>query len=251
MIRIRLPLAIPTATLFFATALYAVEPAPGSTRAEVEAELGKPTALRSTPDGDIAVYTRGTVTYRAGSAAELKLIPRETWLKQVEARKKAAEEAGLRAERQAAEYARLLAEAVKARETLLASESFKQLSPAAKVARLNLLLIEHPKADVALLRADLAKSAAGERDYALRLSSAEAACAESDRKLTEIVAKLEETRRELDAANGRAQAATKRIDQLELNLNNLAANYRGMSEIVSTKFELPAGGITTKQVISK
>lgn len=245
------PRAYSSAVLVFAIAAHAAEPVAGATRAEVEVELGKPTGVRSTPTGDIAVYARGTVTYRAGRAAELKLIPRETWLKQVEAEKKVAEENRLRAERHAAEYARQLAEATKVRDALLASEAFKQLSPSAKIARLDALLIEHPRADVALLRADLAKTVAGERDTARRLAYAEAACAESDRKLTEITTKLDETRTALDAANRRAEAATKRIEQLELGLRALADHYRGMNELVRTQFETPAGGATTKQVISK
>jgi hypothetical protein len=247
---VRLP-TLPLFLLILATRGLAAEPVPGATRKEIEAELGKPTGVRATPAGDIAVYARGTVTYRDGRAAELRLIPRDVWLKQLEAEKKAAEEARLRAKRLAAEYALRLAEASKARDALLASESFKQLSPAAKIVRIDELLREHPVADVTLLRADLAKTVAGERDAARRLAGTEAALAEADNKLTAITDKLNETRNALDAANRRAEAATKRIEQLELGLRALADHYRGMDELVRTKFESPAGGITTQQVISK
>lgn len=244
-------IALSLAALFFASGLHAAEPATGATRAEIEAELGKPTAVRATPAGDIAVYARGTITYRAGRATELKLVPLDTWLRQIETEKKVAEENRLRAERLAAERARRLAEDEKARDALLAAESYKQLSPAARLARLDALMLDHPLADVALLRADLAKTVAGERSSALRLAEAEAARAESDRKLTELASKLDETRDALDAANRRAEAATRRIEQLELGLRTLAEHYRGMDELVRTQIDTPSGGITTKRVISK
>lgn len=243
--------ALPFAALFLFAALHAAEPTAGATRAEIEAELGKPTGVRSTATGDIAVYPRGTVTYRGGRAAELKLIPRETWLKQLEAEKKAAEEARLRAKRLADEYARSLVEAMKARDALLASEAFKQLSPSAKIVRLDELLRQHPAADVTLLRADLTKTVAVERDTARRLADAEAACAEADRKLAVITDSLNETRRALDAANIRAEAATKRIEQLELGLRAMADHYRNMDTIMRSQLETASGSITTKQVISR
>lgn len=202
-------------SLLLAGTSLAADPAPGASRASVEAELGTPTATRQSGGLEISAYPRGTVTYRDGRATELKILSRDEWAAKLAEEKRAADATRARREKLAADRAKRFADANAARDALLGEESYKQLGPDGRLARIDRLVLAHPEADVALIRADLAGRLAESQLARKRDADAEAFRKDSDAHLKQLGASLADTRAQLAEAGARLVAAEKKIEALD------------------------------------
>lgn len=213
------PLAL--ALLLATTPALAADPGVGATRAAVEAELGTPTGTRRADGAEISAYPRGTVTYRDGRATELKILSRDEWAAKLAEKKRADDEARARREKLAADRAKRFAEANAARDALLGEESYKQLGADGRLARINALALAHPEAEVALIRADLARQIAEAQLARKREAEAEVFRKESDAHLKQLGASLTDTRTQLAEAGTRLVASEKKIEALTRDVEAL------------------------------
>ena len=229
-------LALPAALL--APAL-AAEPALGDTRATVEAELGKPSATRTSGDSRISVYSRGTVTYRDERVIALKLISPDELQRRREREKALAEEKRRMAERLEAERVRRLAEANAARDAMLAQPDFPLLSTAGRIERVESLLASHPVAEVAHLLHDLRRTADAEKEARRLAAEADRAKIAQARRIADLSSRLESAEKASSDSAGALADARRRIAQLEGEVATLHTRVVNREELVRTRAVYP------------
>ncbi len=221
--------------LFVCALAGAADPAVGDARKAVEAELGAPVATRVTPEGEVALYERGTVTYRDGRVSALKIVPSDEWRR----RNEAAEAVRRRAEILEGERLKRVAEANAARDALLVRPDFSLLSPAGKIERLEALLAEQPQAEVVPLLADLRRTLAADTASRKLAEDADRARLAQARRVDELVSRLDAAEKARAAAERSADAAAARIGVLERELATLNGRMAVMEDLVRTRVVYP------------
>lgn len=200
-------LLLPTAFLL-APWLHAAAPEPGDTRKDAEAWLGAPVAVKTTAYGQVvAKYAGGTVTYYDNRVTKVALLTPEEMEKRKAEQKADELAAAARAKAAAEAKARRTAADNAARDAYLASDVYKQLSTAGRLAALTELAAKYPDAELAVLRTDLELMVARE-DAARRDQGADAAARQ---QLDGKLAGLEERLNALTTQLGETTAANTRL----------------------------------------
>ena len=172
--------------------------APGDSREAVFAELGQPTGLIQTTDGELLYFARGSVELRAGKVVKADLVSEEALRQRRQA------EAAARAQRAKGDVVRraqLKAEGEAVMKQWLADPDFLTADPEVQVARWQDFMRRYP--DV---------PAAGHLVAAQKRLEARQAGQAHDRKLAELESRTQQAEQRAAAAEQAAQRARSRSD---------------------------------------